>query len=86
MPRFFPPIFVVSPNPADLCLNLLMAYSDPAPDNLFEGNGVNSPLWEVSLEGLLNRLLGCPGAQHQPELCLQEVGGEPWEAIAVAWL
>ena len=62
MPSFFsPPVFVASLNPADLCLNLLMAVTDSAPNNLIGGNGVNPPLQEVSLEELLNLLLGCPG-------------------------
>lgn len=70
MPRFFLRVFVVSPNPADLCLYLLMANTDPAPDNLLEGNGVNSPLQEASLEGLSNLLPGCP------EACRRALGSQ----------
>lgn len=87
MPSFFsPPIFVASLNPADLCLNLLMAIIDPAPSIPLGGNGVDSPLWEVSPEELLNLLVGHPGAQHQPQPCLQEDGGEHWETAVTPWL
>lgn len=85
---FSSPVFVVSLNPANLCLNLLMAITDPTPNNLLGENGVTSPLQEVSPEEVLPwKPLGCLGSPAPTQAVpTQENSEKPWEATAISWL
>lgn len=58
-------------NLADLCQHLLMAITDPNPNNLLWGKRGESPLQEVSPEEMLD------WGPAPTELCLEEPVGSP---------